>query len=118
MYLTSPGAAGIINRADGPEERGLNERCLGAAWLNSLEDAAMAMKIARVESFRIAAQRDYEGSAGLRPAAPKAARAGTTALNVNTGRHLCVYPAQAEALLVRIVTDDGLIGWGEAHHGQ
>ena len=75
----------------------------------------MAMKIARVESFRVAAQRDYEGSAGLRPAAPKEARAGTTALNVNTGRHLCIYPAQAEALLVRIVTDDGLVGWGEAH---
>jgi hypothetical protein len=31
MYLTSPGAAGIINRANGPEERGLNERCMGAA---------------------------------------------------------------------------------------
>ena len=73
------------------------------------------MKIARVESFRVAAQRDYEGSAGLRPASPAAARAGTTALNVNTGRHLCVYPAQAEVLLVRIVTDDGLAGWGEAH---
>jgi L-alanine-DL-glutamate epimerase-like enolase superfamily enzyme len=73
------------------------------------------MKIARVESFRVAAQRDYEGSAGLRPAAPKAARAGTTALNVNTGRHLCVYPAQAEVLLVRIVANDGVVGWGEAH---
>src|SRR5919199_5919469 len=73
------------------------------------------MKIARVESFRVATQRDYEGSAGLRPALPKEARAGTTALNVNTGRHLCVYPAQAEVLLVRIVADDGLVGWGEAH---
>src|SRR3954451_14356991 len=75
----------------------------------------MAMKIARVESFRVAAQRDYEGSAVLRPAAPNAARAGTAALNVNTGRHLCIYPAQAEALLVRMVTDDGLVGWGEGH---
>ncbi|MBI3973013.1 MAG: mandelate racemase/muconate lactonizing enzyme family protein [Chloroflexi bacterium] len=73
------------------------------------------MKIARVESFRVAAQRDYEGSAGLRPAVPAKPRAGTTALNLNTGRHLCIYAAQAEALLVRITTDDGLAGWGEAH---
>src|SRR5215213_9469172 len=73
------------------------------------------MKIARVESFRIAAQRDYEGSAGLRPALPSAPRPGALALQRNTGRHLCVYPAKAEVLLVRIVTDDGLVGWGEAH---
>jgi L-alanine-DL-glutamate epimerase-like enolase superfamily enzyme len=73
------------------------------------------MKIARVESFRVAAQRDYEGSAGLRPAVPAQGRASTSVLNLNTGRHLCVYPAQAEVLLVRIVTDDGLVGWGEAH---
>lgn len=73
------------------------------------------MKIARVESFRVAAQRDYEGSAGLRAALPATARAGTTALNLNTGRHLCIYPAAAEVLLVRITTEDGLSGWGEAH---
>ncbi len=73
------------------------------------------MKIARVESFRLAAQRDYEGSAGLRPATVAGGATRPMALNVNTGRHLCVYPAQAEALLVRIVTDDGLVGWGEAH---
>jgi L-alanine-DL-glutamate epimerase-like enolase superfamily enzyme len=75
------------------------------------------MKIARVESFRVAAVRDYEGTAGLRPATVSAGRGGgaVQALNLNTGRHLCVYPAQAEVLLVRIVTDDGLAGWGEAH---
>lgn len=90
------------------------------------------MKIARVESFRVGAQPDYEGSAGLRPTATlggsnpsssglapgsgfETARAGRTALGRNGGRHLCVYPARAEALLVRIVTDDGLVGWGEAH---
>ncbi|MGH2370086.1 MAG: mandelate racemase/muconate lactonizing enzyme family protein, partial [Chloroflexota bacterium] len=73
------------------------------------------MKIARVESFRVAAQRDYEGAGGLRPARVSAGSGRTRALQVNTGRHLCVYPAQAEALLVRIVTDDGLAGWGEAH---
>ncbi len=73
------------------------------------------MKIARVESFRVAAQPDYEGSAGLRPALPSSPRLSTTALNANRGRHLCVYPARAEVLLVRVVTDDGLVGWGEAH---
>ncbi len=93
---------------------------------------AYGVKIARVESFRIGAQPDYEGSAGLRPTATlggsnpsssglapgsgfETARAGRTALGRNGGRHLCVYPARAEALLVRIVTDDGLVGWGEAH---
>src|SRR6266508_960598 len=72
------------------------------------------MKIARVETFRVAAQRDYEGSAGLH-AATVHDRTGTRALAINTGRHLAVYPAQAEVLLVRVVTDDGLVGWGEAH---
>jgi len=78
------------------------------------------MKIARVESFRVAAQRDYEGGAGLRPAtvtsgAGAAGARTPRALSINTGRHLCIYPAQAEVLLVRIVTEDGLTGWGEAH---
>ncbi|NBT03380.1 MAG: hypothetical protein EBS94_08160 [Proteobacteria bacterium] len=74
------------------------------------------MKIARVESFRVVAQRDYEGSAGLRAATVEASGSSRPrALARNDGRHLCVYPAQAEVLLVRIVTDDGLVGWGEAH---
>jgi L-alanine-DL-glutamate epimerase-like enolase superfamily enzyme len=73
------------------------------------------MKIARVESFRVAAGRDYEGTAGLRAPTVAAARDPARALHLNTGRHLCVYPAQVEVLLVRIVTDDGLVGWGEAH---
>ena len=74
------------------------------------------MKIARVESFRVVAQRDYEGSAGLRVATVEASGSSRPrALARNDGRHLCVYPAQAEVLLVRIVTDDGLVGWGEAH---
>lgn len=75
------------------------------------------MKIARVESFRVVAQRDYEGSAGLRAATTRPGARGHRArvLARNDGRHLCVYPAQAEVLLVRVVTDDGLVGWGEAH---
>lgn len=73
------------------------------------------MKIARVESFRLAAQPDYEGAAGLRPASVSAGQRTVPALAANTGRHLCVYPAQAEVLVVRVVTDTGLTGWGEAH---
>src|SRR4051794_32688329 len=70
------------------------------------------MKIARVESFRIAAQRDYEGSAGLRPALPSAPRPGTLALQRNSGRHLCVYPERAGVLGVRTAPDAGLAGGG------
>jgi D-galactarolactone cycloisomerase len=77
------------------------------------------MKIARVESFRLAAQRDYEGGAGLRAPLPDQGAPDRgrppLALHRNAGRHLCVYPARAEALLVRIVAEDGLVGWGEAH---
>src|SRR5688500_7440026 len=78
------------------------------------------MKIARVESFRVAAVRDYEGTAGLRAATVsdgggEGKGGGTRALSINRGRHRAVYPAQAEVLLVRVVTDDGLLGWGEAH---
>lgn len=31
------------------------------------------------------------------------------------GRHLCVYPQGEQTVLVRLETDGGLIGWGEAH---
>lgn len=31
------------------------------------------------------------------------------------GRHLCVYPAGEQTVLVRLETDSGLVGWGEAH---
>lgn len=31
------------------------------------------------------------------------------------GRHLCVYPAGEQTVLVRLETDTGLVGWGEAH---
>lgn len=31
------------------------------------------------------------------------------------GRHLCVYPPGEQTCLVRLETDNGLVGWGEAH---
>lgn len=73
------------------------------------------MKITRVEAFHVAAGGDYQASAGLRAPAVLSGDASARALAVNTGRHLCVYPRRAETLLVRITTDDGYAGWGEAH---
>lgn len=74
----------------------------------------MTDRIVRIEALRIAAQRDYVSSAGLRaPAMPGDGDA--RALNRNTGRHICIYATAAETLLVKIVTEGGLVGWGEAH---
>ena len=74
----------------------------------------MTDRIVRIEALRIAAHRDYVSSAGLRaPAMPGGGDARV--LNHNTGRHVCIYATQAETLLVKITTDSGLVGWGEAH---
>ena len=74
----------------------------------------MTDRIVRIEALRIAAHRDYVSSAGLRaPAMPGGGDARV--LNRNTGRHVCIYATQAETLLVKITTDSGLVGWGEAH---
>lgn len=74
----------------------------------------MIDRIARVEALRIAARKDYVTSAGLRAPAMPGAR-DARALNHNTGRHVCIYAAAVETLLVKITTEGGLIGWGEAH---
>ncbi len=74
----------------------------------------MTDRIVRIKALRIAAHRDYVSSAGLRaPAMPGGGDARV--LNHNTGRHVCIYATQAETLLVKITTDSGLVGWGEAH---
>lgn len=80
-------------------------------------------RIARVEAVRIVETGDYETSAGLRaPARPSIGENGLptalgspSSLGMNRGRHLCVYPSRAEALLVKITTESGVTGWGEAH---
>ena len=82
-----------------------------------MTEAAGAQQVAPTKAALV---RDYEGTAGLRAATVSEGSGaskggGTRALSINTGRHLAVYPAQAEVLLVRVVTDDGLVGWGEAH---
>ena len=75
-------------------------------------------RIAKVDTFHVGANRDYVGTAGLR--APTNDADDTTesharALQANSGRHLCVYAAQTETLLVKITTESGIAGWGEAH---
>jgi L-alanine-DL-glutamate epimerase-like enolase superfamily enzyme len=80
-----------------------------------LSAGCSAMKIARVEAFHVAAPGDYQASAGLRVPTVQVEATPPRALDANTGRHLCVYPPRAETLLVRITTDDGYAGWGEAH---
>ncbi|MFH1086945.1 MAG: hypothetical protein V1772_14445, partial [Chloroflexota bacterium] len=76
----------------------------------------MTDRIVRVEALRVGSTRDYQATAGLH--APTVDAAGSTrpkVLDWNQGRHLCVYAAQAEALLVKITTAAGLVGWGEVH---
>jgi len=73
----------------------------------------MTERIARVEAIRVAGQRDYQATAGLR--APELPAPSALALDHNQGRHLCVYPTRAETLLVKITTASGIVGWGEAH---
>ena len=80
----------------------------------------MRMKIANVETFHIVADRDYMAEMGLRPTRVLVRDRQTTgsavgALDRNEGRHLCAYPAQEQTLLVRVTSDTGLVGWGEAH---
>jgi L-alanine-DL-glutamate epimerase-like enolase superfamily enzyme len=74
----------------------------------------MIDRIARVQALRIAAQRDYVTTAGLRaPTLPSGA--DPRVLNRNTGRHICIYATRAETLLIQITTEAGVVGWGEAH---
>ncbi len=78
------------------------------------------MKIAKVESFHIVAKREAYMAAAGQPTGTVARRRtsaepGARALDRNEGRHLCAYPDQDRTLLVRITTDEGLVGWGEAH---
>ena len=73
------------------------------------------MKIARVESFHIVADREAHTAAGTVGRRQSGADPGGRALDYNTGRHLCAYPAIDQTLLVRLTSDDGLVGWGEAH---
>ncbi len=73
------------------------------------------MKIAKVESFHVVAEREAYAADGTVARPQTSATPGVRALDYNTGRHLCAYPAQDQTLLVRLTSDTGLVGWGEAH---
>jgi L-alanine-DL-glutamate epimerase-like enolase superfamily enzyme len=76
----------------------------------------MSDRIVSVQAIRVAATKDYVATAGLRPA-PSAAQApaGVKVMEANRGRHVCAYATHAETLLVKLTTESGLVGWGEAH---
>jgi D-galactarolactone cycloisomerase len=76
----------------------------------------MTTTIISVEALRIAGVRDYAEWVGLRPPQmPPRPGHAARALDANSGRHVCAYPAQPDTLLCKITADDGTVGWGEAH---
>src|SRR5262245_37613249 len=73
-------------------------------------------RIASVEAFVLVGDKDYVAEAGLRTAAgPAVATRPRRALADIGDLHICAYPPQAQTCLVKITTDDGTVGWGEAH---
>ena len=73
-------------------------------------------RIAAVEAFILVGNKDYARDAGLRTptgATPESHRA--RALAEIGDLHICVYPPQAQTCLVKITSDNGTVGWGEAH---
>lgn len=85
-----------------------------------IDSAAAAARIARVEAFVIVGEKDYPAGAGL--ATPtrsdvvaERVASGASPLRSVGALHVCSYPPQAQSCLVRITTDDGMFGWGEAH---
>lgn len=73
------------------------------------------MKIAQVEAMIIRAGTDASKTAA-RPrtsAAPKTRRALSNGYDINRSR--AAYPGCVQTVLVRITSDDGVVGYGEAH---
>lgn len=73
-------------------------------------------RVAAVEAFVLVGNKNYAASAGLetpvkRNHHPRRARA----LGSISDLHVCAYPPQAQTCLVKLTTDDGTVGWGEAH---
>lgn len=81
------------------------------------------MTIARVEAFILAGHKDYVAGAGLTTVADRDGTprdgspeiSGRRALAEISDLHICVYPPRAQTCLVKITTEDGVVGWGEAH---
>ncbi len=72
------------------------------------------LKITAVEALILHSDRSYTQGHGLIDAVEPLPRRVLTDRYAG-GRHLCTYPDGEQTVLVRIETDAGLIGWGEAH---
>lgn len=71
------------------------------------------MKIIAVEAIILFSERRYTQQQGLETTTT---RPGTIFTDRYAGgRHLCVYPQGEQTCLVRVETDGGPVGWGEAH---
>jgi L-alanine-DL-glutamate epimerase-like enolase superfamily enzyme len=72
------------------------------------------LKITAVEALILHSEKSYTAGHGLVDAIePQPKRVLTD--RYAGGRHLCTYPDGEQTVLVRIETDAGLVGWGEAH---
>lgn len=79
------------------------------------------MKISAVEAMILFSEHRYTKQQGLEvtqeAALPTTLRQAKTVFTDRYagGRHLCVYPQGEQTVVVRVETDEGLVGWGEAH---
>lgn len=76
------------------------------------------MKITAVEAMILFSEHRYTKQQGLEVADTPAATRGRKTVFTDRyagGRHLCVYPQGEQTVVVRVETDEGLVGWGEAH---
>lgn len=75
--------------------------------------------IETIEAFVVVGDKNYVQDAGLAAVASTPDAVTTTgksrALAELLDLHVCVYPPQAQTVLVKITSSDGTYGWGEAH---
>ena len=78
--------------------------------------SAPTTTIAAVDALILVGDKDYAAGAGLAtPDRRDGRRRNVRALGAIGDRHVCAYPPQAQTCLVRVTTEDGTVGWGEAH---
>jgi D-galactarolactone cycloisomerase len=75
------------------------------------------VKITCIEAIPVRGARDYVASAGLKTPELETAAPKTRVLTSGYGsrRHICAYPRGYQSTLVRVHTDAGISGVGEAH---
>jgi|SRR5665811_109184 len=73
-------------------------------------------RIASVEGLVLVGDKNYATGAGLdTPDQQQVLDRPVRALAALNDLHICAYPPQAQTCLVKITTEDGTVGWGEAH---